>query len=204
MTSPRLLQELQQLRAIAEPVCAAAGVPWAVCVAQAWAESGLGRSDLAKRANNFHGIKYRKGQHTRFVMHVSPERTRKGVTTRQRMRFAAFDTPEDGIRAWVKKVTGRRYRRSSDYEDDPVRFVAYLWGKGWATANHYVAAFAAKLRKLGDAIGDKALAKVRVDHQLEPCLVVLRECYGSERHKLTNWLAQSGLFWDRVPTMEWP
>ena len=203
MTSPRLLQELQQLRDIAEPVYAAAGVPWAVCVGQAWAESGLGRSDLAQRANNFHGIKYRKGQHDRFVMHVSPERTRKGNTTKQRMRFAAFDTPEDGIRAWVKKVTSRRYRRSSDYETDPVRFMAYLWGKGWATANHYVESFSARLRKLGRIIGDEDLAGARVDHQLEPCLEVLRECGpGSDRHKLTDWLAQYGLVWDRVPTMD--
>jgi hypothetical protein len=204
MTSPRLMAELQVLREIAEPVCLEAGVPWAVCVAQAWTESGLGRSELAQKAHNYHGIKYRKSAHDAYVWHVSPERTRKGVTKRDRMRFAAFATPEDGIRAWCDKVTSRRYKRSAEFGGDPLRFMAYLWARGWATANHYVEHFAGRLRALGRAINDAELAAVRIDAELEPCLDVLRETYGAERHKLGDFLAGLRFCWSAVPELDFP
>lgn len=202
MTSPRLQSELLDLKQLAQPVCEAAGVPWAVCVAQAWTESGLGRSELARKANNFHGIKYRKRVHPRFVWHISPEQTRKGLTTRNRMRFAAFDTPQEGIQAWCDKVTGARYSGSSAFRDDPVRFMAYLWGRGWATAGHYVEHVAGRLRALGEAIGDTELAQVHVDTELEPCLEVLREAFGAERHKATEAMAEAGFCWSRVPAID--
>lgn len=177
-------------------------MPWSVCVAQAWVESGLGTSELATKANNFHGIKYRSALHDRWVWHVSPEKTRKGVTTRDRMRFAAFDTPADGIRAWCRKVTGSRYSRSKVHREDPLRFMAYLWGRGWATADHYVEAFASRLRKLGEAIGDTDLASARVDTELTPCLEVLRSAYGAERHLLAEHLSTFGFRASQVPDLQ--
>jgi hypothetical protein len=199
--SVRLYTELHELREIAEPVCVAAGVPWSVCVAQAWAESGLGRSHLARTANNFHGIKYRKRIHQTYVWHVSPERGRDGTTAKHRMRFASFPSPEAGIAAWCVRVTGRRYGDSALFADDPTRFMAYLWGRGWATADHYVEAFAGRLRRLGEVMGDPALALARIDPELEPCITALRGCYGKERHELTTYLASVRFVWSDVPAV---
>ncbi len=79
-------------------------VPLITLYSQMSLESGAKLSNLAKKYNNFFGIKYREGMaHAKPVEMSTKEDYGAGLQT-VKEKFAHFDTPEDAFKAYAEKM----------------------------------------------------------------------------------------------------
>lgn len=96
--------------------------------------------------------------------------------------FCAWPTLEAGVRGWAAFVTSSRYDDGGVFADDPARWFAYRWAKGYATARRYVEANVKNVNKLSDVTGVHAV----IDEGLERFLDAARELHGRARWEFTN------------------
>ena len=122
-------ERLRELAALAAPICASAGVPLAVCLAQ-WAiatEWGNIQVDF-----NLFTLRGAGDAGTQTVKLADGPR-RRAVT-----HIARYSSPHAAVRAYCSLVTSGRYAEAKvRFSDDAARFLVYLWGAGYARAPHY-------------------------------------------------------------------
>ena len=120
-------------------------VPASVTIAQAILESGWGASALARKANNFFGIKA--------VAHANPDGYMEFPTTEfvdgrrltEMAKFAHYASPVDSFDAHAVLLSlTARYKPAMAAAGDPSRFAAELQLCGYSTNPQY----ATELRKL--------------------------------------------------------
>jgi flagellum-specific peptidoglycan hydrolase FlgJ len=178
----------------AQEVCRLRGLPWQVCVVQAYTESGWGFRGLASDAhNNRWGIKAGRVAADGETTKLTTEFLKRGKV-RIRGHFASWRSMTRGIHGWCDFLDRQRYRRPRiwGFEDDPARFVTWIWGKGYATAPRYVERFVRVSGKLADRIGDRSL-RADIDPALARCLDEMRDVpAGRERRELTKALGAYG------------
>ncbi len=115
-----------------------------VTLAQWALESGWARSELAKKHNNFGGLKYR----ARMEGRASPVdyEAHDGIDT-----YCAFDSVEAFIAGYWHFVASGPYEGWQEYGADPLGYIQHLRSKGYAGDPNYVAKIAALYQDLADA-----------------------------------------------------
>ncbi len=111
------------------------GVPASVTIAQAILESGWGRSELSRQANNFFGIKG-TGPAGSVTM-----RTREVINGREiyvDAQFRRYHTPQESFADHARLFTqNRRYAEAMRHTHDAFRFAAEIHRAGYATDPEY-------------------------------------------------------------------
>lgn len=109
-------------------------------IAQAILESASGTSELAKNANNFFGLKYRKDRcptSTGIYYKVGSEQNADGSYTSSAMKWCKFDTMEDGVIGYFDFINIKRYNSVKNIED-PKTYLQNIKKAGYATSLNYV------------------------------------------------------------------
>lgn len=111
--------------------------------------------------------------------------------------FCTFETMEAGIRAWCLWMKRSRYQDGGVLADDPVRWIAYRWMRGYATADHYVEAVVKRMRRCVEYLGDESF-DVTIDDELDALLDEAREVDGRDRWELAKEALEDNYF-QRLP-----
>ena len=114
------------------------GVPASITLAQAIVESGWGNTALARKANNYFGIKA--------LAHACPDdyiafSTSEFVDGRQTTimaRFARYQSPQESFAAHAHLLSAApRYAPAMAVRTDPAKFAAELQACGYSTNPDY-------------------------------------------------------------------
>ncbi len=120
------------------------GIPASVTLAQAILESGWGQSALAKKANNFFGIKA-VGAIAGSYVEFPTEEFVDGRRVREMAKFARYPSPAASFDAHAVLLSlSPRYEPAMAACGDPSQFAQELQACGYSTNPNYAAA----LRKL--------------------------------------------------------
>lgn len=110
------------------------GLFFPAVVAQKALESGWGKSELTKQANNFGGIKYNPNLSgvTGFVVKDTTEYV-KGKKVYVKAKFSKFKDVEAGIRATIQVLLGDRYKDARLKAKTPEEQVLMVAKAGYTT-----------------------------------------------------------------------
>lgn len=115
------------------------GIPYDAILAQAALESGYGKSELTRTANNFFGIKAGSGWNGPTVSRRTAEQNASGGVYYVTALFRAYPTPEAGFKGYAEFIHGnQRYAKALQYPKDPVRYIQEIKNAGYATDVSYV------------------------------------------------------------------
>lgn len=103
-------------------------------VAQSISESGYGKSNLAKNANNFAGVKYIPSLHSDFYSTQTKEVV-KGKTVTITAKFAKFPTALDGVKNHIETLMKPRYEKARLTAKNPEEQIKMIVQAGYATLN---------------------------------------------------------------------
>ena len=103
-------------------------------VAQSIGESGYGKSNLAKNANNFAGVKYIASLHPAFYETQTKE-VKNGKTITITAKFAKFPTALDGVKNHIETLMKPRYEKARLNAKTPEEQIKMIVQAGYATLN---------------------------------------------------------------------
>lgn len=108
-------------------------------LAQASVESfkGQGLSQLAKKYNNYFGMKAGSSWKGRVVNLGTGEEYTKGVITHITAGFRVYDTMEDGVKGYFDFINTKRYANLKT-AITPAQYLEYIKEDGYATSSTYV------------------------------------------------------------------
>lgn len=109
-------------------------------IAQGILESGRGTSELAVKANNYHGLKYKPGRcpTASGVYHkVGSEQNADGTYTSSAMQWFKFDSMEDAVIGYFDFINNARYANLKG-QTDPYQYLVDIRADGYATSLKYV------------------------------------------------------------------
>lgn len=109
-------------------------------IAQAILESEKGTSELAVKANNFFGLKYRAGRcptASGIYYKIGSEQNPDGTYTSSAMQWCQFDTMEDGVIGYFDFINNSRYWNLRGITD-PRTYLEIIKSDGYATSLKYV------------------------------------------------------------------
>jgi len=98
----------------------------------------------------------------------------KSVRLKMPCAFCTFPDMEAGIRAWCIWMKRSRYKDGGIFATDPVRWIAYRWLRGYATANAYVEAVVKRMNSVAKYLGLEEF-RVSIDDDLDELLDEARE-----------------------------
>ena len=108
-------------------------------VAQAVLESGSGNSELAKNANNYFGLKYKKGRCPTacgYYTKVGSEQNKDGSYTSSVMQWMKFKDMEDGVQGYFDFINNSNYANLKGVTD-PKTYLENIKADGYATSVSY-------------------------------------------------------------------
>lgn len=109
-------------------------------IAQAILESAYGTSELAVKANNFFGLKYREGRCKTCIgvyQKVGSEQNADGSYTSDTMSWCKFASMADGVIGYFDFINVNNYNNLKDITD-PKTYLERLKSDGYATSIKYV------------------------------------------------------------------
>lgn len=109
-------------------------------IAQACLESGWGTSELAVKANNFFGLKYREGRCPTAIdkyVKVGSEQNPDGSYASSVMLWCKFNNLEDCVIGYLDFINNSRYNNLKDVTD-PYTYLINIKADGYATSLSYV------------------------------------------------------------------
>lgn len=106
-------------------------------IAQACLESRYGDSALAKKWNNFFGMKCGSAWKGRYVNLRTMEEYSKGTLTAIRDNFRAYDSMEEGVKGYFDFISSKRYAALKDAAT-PREYLERIKAAGYATSSTYV------------------------------------------------------------------
>ena len=113
-------------------------VPASVTIAQAILESGWGRSQLTRQANNFFGIKAAAGAAPESYVEFPTREFEDGEPVQVQARFAKYSSAAESFEAHAELLaTARRYRNAMAVRYDPEHFAIELQQCGYSTNPGY-------------------------------------------------------------------
>jgi hypothetical protein len=110
-------------------------LPPAFILAHAYLESGRGESQLTKQANNFFGIKA-LGTAPSVTMRTTEIINGKAVVLPQ--KFAKYESPANGFKAYVKLLTNSRYKKVLQARTNLKRAQELKAGGYFTAGNDYI------------------------------------------------------------------
>ena len=115
----------------------------AVCspvIAQAILESAKGTSELAVKANNYFGLKYKEGRcptASGSYNKIGSEQNLDGSYISSQMKWCKFDSMEKCVIGYFDFINNKRYENLKDVTD-PEQYLIYIKADGYATSLDYV------------------------------------------------------------------
>lgn len=106
-------------------------------IAQAIIESGWGSSVLARRYNNYFGLKCGSSWKGGSVNMTTREEYKPGVITNIRDNFRTYEDFDDGIRGYFEFINKSRYANLKGVKS-PEEYVRRIKADGYATSSKYV------------------------------------------------------------------
>lgn len=109
-------------------------------VAQAVLESGAGTSELAVKANNFFGLKYKAGRcpsASGIYVKVGSEQNADGSYVSSSMQWCKFDSIELCVKGYFEFISHSRYSNLKGVTD-PKKYLELIKADGYATSLKYV------------------------------------------------------------------
>jgi hypothetical protein len=135
------------------------GIPYEAILAQAYLESGGGKSKLTTQYNNFFGIKAGSKWTGPVANFKTQEDTGSGTVTVS-ASFRAYATPEAGFEGYGQFILkNSRYAKALNYPGDPYKYVAEIKAAGYATDGSYVQKLSNLLDGIIKAVKDNNLSK---------------------------------------------
>lgn len=148
---------------IAPAVCALApqyGIKVASpIIAQAICESGWGETTLASQYHNYFGMKAGSDWKGRRVNMATMEEYTVGTLTQINDDFRAFDSVEEGVRAYFEFIQYPRYSNLKGVTD-PYQYLVNIKNDGYATASNYVSVLWQIIQENNLTEWDKQVGKI--------------------------------------------
>lgn len=105
-------------------------------IAQAVLESAYGTSELAKNANNYFGLKYRKGRcpsASGIYKKVGSEQNPDGSYISEMMEWCRFPDMESGVKGYFEFISVQNYANLKGVTD-PKAYLQNIKADGYATS----------------------------------------------------------------------
>ena len=132
---------IKQIAAIVKKYAPSYGIKvYSPIIAQAILESAYGTSELAVKACNFFGLKYRKGRCKTCIGiydKVGSEQNKDGSYTSSAMKWCKFESMEDGVIGYFDFINISNYSNLKGVTD-PRRYLENIKADGYATSLNYV------------------------------------------------------------------
>ena len=106
-------------------------------IAQACLESGYGTSELARNANNYFGLKFKRAVSKDHYIKVGSEQNPDGSYTSSVMKWCKFDNMEEGVKGYFDFISAERYAGLKGLTD-PEAYLKTIKAAGYATSHKYV------------------------------------------------------------------
>lgn len=106
-------------------------------IAQACLESGYGTSELARNANNYFGLKFKRAVSKDYYIKVGSEQNPDGSYTSSVMKWCKFDSMEEGVKGYFDFISADRYAGLKGLTD-PEEYLKTIKAAGYATSHKYV------------------------------------------------------------------
>lgn len=129
-------QFAQKYGAMAQQVTKGTGIFPETLLTQAILESGNGQTELAKKYNNFFGVKAFESWKGKRVTLLTPEVV-KGVKGMYLKEFRVYDSPIDSFRDYVKVITKVKNYKDALTKKTYQEQLTSIAGSGYATATKY-------------------------------------------------------------------
>ncbi len=115
------------------------GIPYDAILAQAALESGYGKSELTRKANNFFGMKAGPNWNGPTIAMRTAEQDSSGNESNLTDVFRAYPTPQEGFKGYGEFIRGnQRYKSALNHPNDPVKYIQAIKDAGYATDINYV------------------------------------------------------------------
>lgn len=115
------------------------GIPYEAILAQGAIESGMGKSGLTQKANNFFGIKAGSKWTGETINMQTGEQTPGGGNYTVNAAFRKYPTPEAGWDGYGQFITENpRYKDALKHPGDPIAYITAIKAAGYATDVSYV------------------------------------------------------------------
>lgn len=108
-----------------------------VVIAQAILESGWGKSSLARKYNNYFGLKCGSTWKGKSVNLATKEEYTQGTYTDIRANFRVYDSVEEGVKGYFDFINTSRYKNLKGVTDYKT-YIKNLKADGYATSSSYV------------------------------------------------------------------
>jgi flagellum-specific peptidoglycan hydrolase FlgJ len=139
---------LAALAPAVQALAARTGLPASVILAQAILESDWGRSQLARKHNNYFGLKASKSRpHRSEAARYLTTEYADGRPRRQPARFAHFDSLDACLAEYARILLLPRYARARAVAANPFAFAVELQRCGYATDPRYARKLALIIRR---------------------------------------------------------
>lgn len=135
------------------------GTPYEAVLAQGVLESGMGKSTLASKYNNFFGIKAGSGWTGQTVTMNTQEDSGGGSMYTIADAFRVFPTPQEGWNGYGEFITkNSRYAKALQYPGDPYKYIQEIKNAGYATDSAYVAKVSSIIKNIEEIVKTENLA----------------------------------------------
>lgn len=108
-----------------------------VVIAQAILESGWGKSSLARKYNNFFGLKCGSTWKGKSVNLSTKEEYTQGTYTNIKANFRVYDSVADGVKGYFDFINTKRYKNLKGVTDYKT-YIKNLKADGYATSSSYI------------------------------------------------------------------
>lgn len=116
--------------------------------------------------------------------------------------FCTFSSLEAGVKGWCRFMKRSRYQDGGILANDPVRWIAYRWMRGYATADFYVEAVVKRMQRVFKYTDDPAF-DVEISEDLDELLDEARRLGpGVERWELAKDALEANSFQNIFPHVE--
>lgn len=174
---------LRSLAADSRGVLAAASMPAAVAFGQAAVETGWGSAGR----NNPWGQRGRGDAGSDLITTTECFKAGADCTNLTGQQFAKYSSQTAAALGYIKFLSGPSYKEGWPYRNaDPGRWLLWLWGMGYATANHYASSVVDASRKVAVSLNDASLAINWTDAHQAIADQLSSADAGSQRRALTR------------------
>ncbi len=132
---------LKAIAPIAQKYAAQYGLKYpSVCIAQGILESGWGTTELAKNANNYHGLKYKKAvSGDRYYVKPAKEQKADGTYyTDEKTKWCMFDDLDTGVKGYYDFLKSGKHYAPLWEATSAFDYVEKIKAAGYATSLTYV------------------------------------------------------------------
>lgn len=159
-------------------------------IAQAILESASGTSELAVKAHNYFGLKYRKGRcptATGIYKKVGSEQMDTGLYVSSMMQWCKFPNMEDGVIGYFDFINVANYANLKGITS-PEQYLINIKNDGYATSKNYVQNLMNVIGKYGltkyDKKGDEVMAYTNSGLVTTKLLAPYSNTWGARTHAI--------------------